>query len=68
MANRLLALSIRAPLRILAVAALLAAAGWALGTRTEVVSDIRELVPEDLPALEGVVKSYSGECMAPFLS
>ena len=25
-------------------------------------------IPGSVPALEGVVKSYSGECMAPFLS
>jgi hydrophobe/amphiphile efflux-3 (HAE3) family protein len=49
-----LALAIVAPRRVLAVAAVLAIAGWAVGTRAEVVSDIRELVPADLPALEGV--------------
>jgi uncharacterized protein len=48
------AASITAPGRVLAVAVVLAAAGWAAGTRTEVVSDIRELVPRDLPALEDV--------------
>ncbi|MGI9557076.1 MAG: efflux RND transporter permease subunit [Solirubrobacterales bacterium] len=52
--NSVLAVSIRAPLRVLAAALLLAALGWGLGTRTEVVSDIRELVPGDLPALESV--------------
>jgi len=25
-------------------------------------------IPGSVPALEGVVKSYGGECMAPFLS
>jgi hydrophobe/amphiphile efflux-3 (HAE3) family protein len=48
------AASITAPGRVLTVAVVLAVAGWAAGTRTEVVSDIRELVPGDLPALEDV--------------
>jgi hydrophobe/amphiphile efflux-3 (HAE3) family protein len=46
-----LAAAISAPGRVLAIAAVLAVTGWAAGTRTEVVSDIRELVPGDLPAL-----------------
>lgn len=40
------------PRRVLAVGLALAAVGWALDTQTEVVSDVRELVPQDLPALE----------------
>ena len=39
------------PGRILAVGVLLAAAGWALDSRTPVVSDLNALVPRDLPAL-----------------
>jgi hydrophobe/amphiphile efflux-3 (HAE3) family protein len=53
-AKAAVATSITAPGRVLAVAVVLAVAGWAAGTRTEVVSDIRELVPGDLPALEDV--------------
>ena len=49
-----LANSISAPARVLAIALALAVIGWVAGTRTEVVSDIRELVPADLPALEEV--------------
>jgi uncharacterized protein len=51
---RILALAIRAPGRVLLVALALAAGGWVAGTRTEVVSDITELVPNDLPALQNV--------------
>lgn len=39
---------------MLAVAAVLAVTGWVAGTGTRVVSDIRELVPSDLPALASV--------------
>ena len=49
-----IATSIAAPGRVLAVALVLAVTGWIAGTRTEVVSDIRELVPGSLPALEDV--------------
>jgi predicted RND superfamily exporter protein len=52
--KRVLAASIAAPGRVLVVALVVAAAGWALGTRTEVISDIRELVPRGLPELENV--------------
>jgi uncharacterized protein len=65
-ARAVLATSIAAPGRVLLVAVLLSGAGWAAGARTEVVSDIRELVPSDLPALESVdelqeVTGVSGE-------
>jgi predicted RND superfamily exporter protein len=58
--------AISRPGRELVLATVLAAVGWAVGTRTEVVSDIRELVPGDLPALESVdelqaVTGVSGE-------
>ena len=49
-----LATSIASPGRVLVVAAVLAATGWVAGTGTKVVSDIRELVPADLPALQSV--------------
>jgi predicted RND superfamily exporter protein len=52
--RRALAVSISAPGRVLAVAALLAAAGWGVGTQIPVISDIRELVPRNLPALHDV--------------
>jgi predicted RND superfamily exporter protein len=50
-ARAVLAASLRRPGRVLAVAAVLAFAGWAADTQTRVVSDIRQLVPADLPAL-----------------
>lgn len=49
-----LAASIRAPGRILVVAAVLAVTGWTAAAGTKVVSDIRELVPADLPALRAL--------------
>ena len=52
--GRALAFSIAAPGRVLAVAALVAILGWGVGTRIPVISDIRELVPNDLPALQNV--------------
>jgi uncharacterized protein len=52
--RRALAVSIAAPGRVLVVAAVLAAAGWGVGTRIPVISDIRELVPRNLPALQDV--------------
>ena len=64
--RRALATAIATPGRVLAVGAALAVIGWGVGTQTEVVSDVRELVPGDLPALEGVdelqdVTGVSGE-------
>ena len=52
--NRALALSVAAPGRVLLVAFVLAVAGWAAGTRTDVVSDLRELVPESVLEEAGV--------------
>jgi predicted RND superfamily exporter protein len=52
--RRVLAFSIAAPGRVLLVAALLAIVGWGAGTRIPLISDIRQLVPGDLPALEDV--------------
>ncbi len=49
-----LAVSIASPGRVLAVAVALAVCGWVAGTRTEVVSDIRQLVPSDLRELKDV--------------
>jgi uncharacterized protein len=53
-AKRTLALAIASPGLVLAVAFVIAASGWVAGTRTEVISDITELVPGDLPALRDV--------------
>jgi len=44
--------SLHKPQRILAIAAALAIAGWLADTQTHVVSDIRKLVPADMPALQ----------------
>ncbi len=52
--SRALAASIQQPGRVLIVAAVLAVTGWVAGTGTRVISDIRELVPSDLPALQSV--------------
>jgi hypothetical protein len=46
-----LAASARRPGRVLAIAAVLAVAGWALDTQTKVESDLTKLVPQDLTAL-----------------
>ncbi len=51
-----LAVAIGRPGRVLAVALALAAVGWIASSRTEVVSDIRELAPSSLPALQDVNK------------
>jgi uncharacterized protein len=52
--RRALAATIAAPGITLAVASVLAVGGWFAGTRTEVISDLRELVPAELPALRDV--------------
>jgi uncharacterized protein len=52
--RRALAISIAAPGRVLAVAAVIAAIGWGVGTQIPVISDIRQLVPGNLPALQDV--------------
>ena len=43
--------ALRRPGRCLAVGLAVAALGWAVDSRTEVVSDIQRLVPQDLPAV-----------------
>jgi uncharacterized protein len=53
-ARRALDYAITRPRRVLAIAAVVALAGWAADTQTEVISDVRELVPQDLQALEDV--------------
>ena len=44
--------ALRRPGRVLAVGLAMAAVGWAVDSRTEVVSDIERLVPQDLRAVE----------------
>ncbi len=53
-AERSLAYAVERPRRILAVGLAIAVVGLALDTQSEVVSDVRELVPRDLQALEDV--------------
>jgi hydrophobe/amphiphile efflux-3 (HAE3) family protein len=48
---RTLAVAVRHPGRVVAVALAAAAAGWALETRISVVSDLPRLVPQDLAAV-----------------
>jgi hydrophobe/amphiphile efflux-3 (HAE3) family protein len=47
-------LALDAPRRILIIGVVVAALGWGLDTQTEVISDVRELVPRDLQALQDV--------------
>jgi hydrophobe/amphiphile efflux-3 (HAE3) family protein len=42
------------PRRVLMIGLAVAALGWAADTQTEVISDVRELVPRDLQALQDV--------------
>ena len=42
------------PRRVLMIGLAVAALGWIADTQTEVISDVRELVPRDLQALEDV--------------
>jgi uncharacterized protein len=51
---RALGLSLEHPRRVLAIALALAVIGLALDTQSEVVSDVRDLVPQDLRALKDV--------------
>ncbi len=44
--------ALRRPGRVLAVGLAIAAIGWAVDSRTEVISDIERLVPQDLQAVE----------------
>jgi hydrophobe/amphiphile efflux-3 (HAE3) family protein len=51
---RSLGVALTRPRRVLAVGLALAVVGLALDTQSEVVSDVRELVPQDLPELRDV--------------
>lgn len=55
-AERGLAYSIAQPRRVLAIGLAVAIVGWAVDTQSEVSSDVRELVPSDLPALQAVTE------------
>jgi hydrophobe/amphiphile efflux-3 (HAE3) family protein len=52
--ERLLALAQTYPVAVLAVGAGLAVMGWAAGTRVDTVTDIRELAPQNVKAVEGL--------------
>jgi uncharacterized protein len=52
--QRALSLAIQRPRKVLAVGLAIAVVGWAVDTQSEVVSDVRELVPRDLQALRDV--------------
>ena len=52
--ERALAYAVHRPRRVLAVGLAVAVLGLAVDTQSEVVSDVRELVPQDLQALQDV--------------
>ncbi|MEA2412891.1 MAG: uncharacterized protein QOC77_3452 [Thermoleophilaceae bacterium] len=52
--RRSLAFAVAQPRRVLAVALAIAVIGWIADTQTSVESDVRQLVPQDLPALRDV--------------
>jgi uncharacterized protein len=52
--QRLLSLALANPAAVLGVGLALAVMGWAAGTRVETVSDIRELAPQSIEAVEGL--------------
>jgi len=52
--ERLLSLAQAYPVAVLAVGVGLAVMGWAAGTRVDTVTDIRELAPQNVKAVEGL--------------
>ena len=52
--GRLLSYAQTYPVAVIAVGVGLAVMGWAAGTRVETVSDIRELAPQNIKAVEGL--------------
>jgi hydrophobe/amphiphile efflux-3 (HAE3) family protein len=52
--RRTLASAIHRPRRVLLIAVVAAAAGWALGSQTSVVSDVQRLAPSDLREIRDV--------------
>ncbi len=52
--ERLLSLALRSPVAVIGVGIGLAVMGWGAGTQVETVSDIRELAPQNIEAVEGL--------------
>jgi uncharacterized protein len=52
--ERAVAVAIGQPGRVLGAAVLLAVCGWVAAFKTEVISDVRDLAPESLPALADI--------------
>jgi len=52
--ERILSLAQREPVAVLAIGVALAICGWIAGTRVDTVSDIRELAPQSIKAVEGL--------------
>jgi uncharacterized protein len=52
--ERLLSIAVTYPVAVIGVGIGLAIMGWAAGTRVETVSDIRELAPQSIKAVEGL--------------
>ncbi|HWO47256.1 MAG TPA: MMPL family transporter, partial [Solirubrobacterales bacterium] len=52
--ERVLSLARREPVAVLAIGVALAICGWIAGTRVDTVSDIRELAPQSIKAVEGL--------------
>ncbi len=52
--ERLLSLAVDRPVAVLTVGVLLAAIGWGVGTQIETTSDIRELAPQNLTAVQNL--------------
>jgi uncharacterized protein len=50
--ERALAVAQKDPKRVLAIGLAVAVLGWGVGTQVETVSDIRELAPQDAPAVQ----------------
>jgi predicted RND superfamily exporter protein len=55
LSNGVVRTALRKPGRVLAIGAVLAVAGLALDSQTEVVSDIQQLVPRDTPAVRDIL-------------
>jgi uncharacterized protein len=52
--ERLLGIALTYPVAVIGVGVGLAVMGWAAGTKVETVSDIRELAPQNIEAVEGL--------------
>jgi predicted RND superfamily exporter protein len=60
LAKRTVAFSMAHAGRLVAVGLVVAVAGWVLGTQTKITTDIRTLLPADLPALEDIQQLEEG--------